>query len=271
MFHTVKLARLFGVDIYLHWTLWPILIYFVLSSFYFGGVPALLSTLSVVAVLFASVLLHELGHSLAARSVDVRTRDILLMPVGGIARLEGAPFPPKKELWITAAGPLVNLAIAVIAWPLSKLLINDANDLSKLYQYTLLDQILVINLVLGISNLIPAIPLDGGRVFRSIVAMRKGHLAATKIAARLSRWVGLLMIVCSLFTPWWLPCIAFGIYLIFASTQELLLARLGAVRQATSESGNWPDYFNPSAESKPFNSSSNDASDTVDAVDVRQI
>jgi stage IV sporulation protein FB len=228
--------------------------------------------LTLFAILFASVLVHELGHSMAANSVDVRTKDIVLMPVGGVARLEGAPFVPKKELWISAAGPLVNLIIAGILWPFSNLQLGNLAELNELFDHALIDQIVLINLVLGLSNLLPAFPLDGGRIYRAILAMRLGHLSATQSAARLSRWTGLLLIVLAPFLGWSLVCFAFGIYLIFASTQELWFARLGAARQSASGTGtDWSDYVNPfsSRENRPEADSR--VPDTVDAIDVKQI
>lgn len=272
MFQTFKLARLFGVDIYLHWTLWPLLIWLFVTSLFSGGGVALVSTFTVIAVLFASVLVHELGHSLAARSVNVRTKDIVLMPVGGIARLEGAPFLPNKELWISFAGPAVNLLIACSLLPFSHVGTSGLFDLKSLYELTLVDQIIVLNFILGVSNLLPALPLDGGRVFRSIVAMKYGHLAATQTAARLSRWIGVLIIGFAAFNGWFLLGLAFGLYLIFASTQELWFARVGAARQAAgAEQGSWAEYVNPFAGSKERANSSSRIPDTVDAIEVKQI
>ncbi len=229
MFQTVRLGRLLGVEVFLHWTLWPLLLYLLLTAMIAGGWAAIATTFSLLFILFSSVLLHELGHALAAESVAIKTKDIVLLPVGGVARFNVHEIPPRKELWIASAGPLANLAIAVMTLLAAMLFANDPIQLDVLPNPTVWGQIIQLNLILALSNLIPALPLDGGRMFRAVVAMRKGNLVGTQMAARVSRWMGIAMILVAPFTSWLL--VLLGLFIILGSLKELFMARFREVLQ----------------------------------------
>ncbi len=178
-----KLGRVAGIDVYLHPTfLLVLLIPGVLS----GG---LLSILLVIS-LFGCVLLHEFGHALMARRFGIETEDITLYPIGGVARLQRMPRAPGAELLIALAGPAVNFAI-VSALTLLGLLGFDA-----LYAHTavgkFLSVLLTINLTLGLFNMIPAFPMDGGRVLRALLGGWIGRAQATTIAATIGRTLAIL-------------------------------------------------------------------------------
>ena len=159
-----KLGRVAGIDVYIHATFF--LVFLFLPRLGRGPVEAAL----LICAVFGCVLLHELGHALAARRFGIRTVDITLYPIGGVARLERMPRAPGAELVIALAGPAVNFAIAAAIGTLffaSALLLGIAWSLESF-----LGELLVVNLGLGLFNLIPAFPMDGGRVLRAALEHR---------------------------------------------------------------------------------------------------
>lgn len=184
--YSLPLGSFAGIRVQLHWSL---LIAFVgLFGWLLWESQSLLLAwrgLVVILILFVCVILHELGHALTAKLFDVNTRDVTLYPVGGIARLERMPRVPRQELYIATAGPAVNLVIAVVL-----LILLVFSGLSLTLTSFLRDPIFVLlfwmNLGLFAFNLLPAFPMDGGRVLRALLAMRTNYRAATRIAV----WVG---------------------------------------------------------------------------------
>jgi len=144
--------------------------------------------------IFACVLLHELGHALTALKFNIKTRDIVLYPFGGIASLLGEA-KPSGELLIAIAGPLVNFAIALVIFPF----LNFPDDPSRLGEIGFIEKIFLANLVLAIFNLLPAFPMDGGRILRASLALLKVK-KATLIAARISQALSLLLLVLAFYT-----------------------------------------------------------------------
>lgn len=189
---SVGVMRLFGVPIRFHFTFVLLLIFLIVTSIgsrQSGPVSAL-----YVGALFASVLLHELGHALVCRHYGIRILEIVLFPIGGISRPERAP-KPREELWIALAGPLVNLLIAaallgLLAWQ------NRVALLAQLAEPTdanLLQRIALGNLILAAFNLLPAFPMDGGRVLRSLLALTRPEEQATRAAAAAGQLLAIVM------------------------------------------------------------------------------
>ena len=177
-----RLGRLFGVDLYLHWTivLVPLILISIMTR---SGVPgdlavqiALITTVGLYSIIYS----HEMGHIVAGWRYRIRTPRITLSPLGGLAHM-AAPAPsPKAEIVISLAGPAVHLLWLAVCWPLLKLL---PSSTPALLYYTV-DWLVWINIVLMIFNLLPFFPMDGGRVLRSILAMRMSPAKATRIAAQ---------------------------------------------------------------------------------------
>lgn len=187
MLSSTKLGRFFGIDFYLHGTFWLLPLFIFFSDVSVGGLARAVFDVSVVFAAFGCVALHEVGHALAARSYGIRTRDITLYPIGGVARLESMPRSPWQEIVVALAGPAVNLVIAIglvagmFAADLAMPVASSTAHLSIEHRFML--RLLEVNLALLLFNLIPAFPMDGGRVLRAVLTVPFGRLRATEIAA----------------------------------------------------------------------------------------
>jgi Zn-dependent protease len=186
-----SIGRVAGIPVRLHWTLLVLVALFGLAQ----GAGAL-AALGGAALLFASVVAHEVAHAVVARGYGIRTRDIVLTPIGGVARLEGMPASGGAEVAIALAGPAMSLAIAAGAWALGLVAGKGviAVVLASLFQS---------NLMLGLFNLLPAFPMDGGRVLRGFLHERLGLRAATDVAAGLGRVIAVAMGIAGIF--WSMP------------------------------------------------------------------
>jgi Zn-dependent protease len=191
---SIRLGRFFGIDTYIHGTFFLFLAF--MAVVYWAArksVPAVVEGVLFLVAVFTCVLLHEYGHALAARRYGIRTRKILLLPLGGVAQLERMPTRPAQELWIAVAGPLVNVAIAALlyvglaltgAWqPPAEIGIAQGHFFERL---------LFANVALVVFNMVPAFPMDGGRVLRALLAMVMDHARATAIAATLGKGFAVL-------------------------------------------------------------------------------
>mgnify|MGYP000145869235 CR=1 FL=1 len=217
---SLKLGRILGIDVYIHVTFLLLLGFVGLAHWLPDrSLPSALSGVGFFMGLFACVLLHEYGHALMARRYGIKTRDITLLPIGGVARLERMPEQPIQELWVALAGPAVNVVIAAVlfvwlnltsSWdPVSSLSMNQGNLLERLF---------AVNVFLVLFNMLPAFPMDGGRVLRSLLAMRMEYSRATNIAATIGQGMALLFGFVGLFSNPMLLFIALFVW--FGASQE---------------------------------------------------
>src|SRR5688572_11364234 len=189
-----------GLGLYIHATLLLLLAWVAIGEYQSSGsAGAALNGVLFVLAVFATVVLHECGHALAARRYGIHTRDITLLPIGGIARLERMPREPRQELLIALAGPAVNFALAVPLYAALAVtgaperLTDLAGGTESITPTSMLRQLFAINLWLAVFNLIPAFPMDGGRALRALLAMRsRDYAKATAAAARIGRGFALL-------------------------------------------------------------------------------
>lgn len=206
-----KIGRFAGIDTYVHasfllvvgWAAW---------AAYAGagtGLAAVLGVFFLLAV-FGSVLLHELGHAIVARRYGIRTRRIILLPIGGVAQLEGEPRTPRQEMAIALAGPAVNFALAAGLFVLSLVFGSPG--------FGLLPSLMIANLSLGLFNLLPAFPMDGGRALRAFLATRMGGVKATHTAAYIGKVAAIALGIIGLFTSFMLTLVAIFVY--FAANAE---------------------------------------------------
>ncbi len=213
-----KVAKIGGIDLRIHATFVILLAWLALVSYrQTGTVAGAAQGLIFTIALFASVVLHEFGHALTARRFGVPTRDITLLPIGGVARLEFIPEKPKQELAIALAGPAVTLGIILILYIVVGLLGLPATLTNETLQHgggrALPAQLMWVNISLLVFNLLPAFPMDGGRVLRAALALRTTYLRATEAAARVGRAFALLFGIVGLFYNPFLVVIALFVWL----------------------------------------------------------
>ena len=184
---TITIGRVAGTEVKVHLTFFLLVAFLAIGGYQQGGPSGALLVSRALLALFACVLLHEFGHILMAKRFGVRTPDVILLPIGGVARLERIPDEPRQELLIALAGPAVTLAIVVLLY----LVLAVAGPEPSLWGLEpagpFLDNLMRVNLYLLLFNLFPAFPMDGGRVLRALLASRLGLVAGTRIAARLGQ------------------------------------------------------------------------------------
>lgn len=190
---SLTLGKVAGISIMMHWTFLILLAFVIFSGVSKGdSLMAILVTIGYVLAIFSCVLLHELGHSLTAKRYGIGTRQIMLLPIGGVASLERIPDDPKQELFIAVAGPAVNVAIAAVLYVIvggMDGIMESAPVAQALNPGNFLISLFFINLILVLFNAIPAFPMDGGRVLRALLAMHFSRSRATLVAARLGQIV----------------------------------------------------------------------------------
>jgi Zn-dependent protease len=269
MFTSLKLGKLFGIDTYIHWSFWWLLLWIGISSGMASGWLSGLTAMLFVAVLFGCVYLHELGHALAGRQLGIPTLDITLLPFGGVARMAAIPERPWQEVLIAVAGPAVNVVLAGML--LTGLVLYGGFSLlmeQSPLELPWIEQLCLVNVGLVVFNMIPAFPMDGGRVLRAVLATQWGHLQATEVAARVGRWIALAMIVFGIVM--WIPSLALvGLFVWIAGMGELMAVRW---RHMQSQVPPRPDYPWQANGRDPWHSSPWDSDrSTIDADEVRPL
>lgn len=225
---TIRLVKIAGIPVRLHWS-------FVLIFFWVGynawkdhlTFMGFVHMQLYVLILFACVVMHEYGHALMARRYGNETKDILLTPIGGIARLEGISEKPIQEFWIAIAGPLVNFAIVALisigllatgGFHFSQLIGGEEG--SESFMSDLFPLLLLSNLMLAVFNLIPAFPMDGGRILRALLSMKWPRRQATTIAARIGQGIAALGFMFAVSQGQWMLCLV-STFIFFTAGSEL--------------------------------------------------
>ena len=184
---TITIGRVAGTEVKVHLTFFILVAFWAMGGYREGGAPgAVLATLSLLA-LFACIVLHEFGHILVARRFGIQTPDVILLPIGGVARLQRIPDEPRQELLIALGGPAVTFAIVVLLYLWLTALGRDPQLWGLRPDGPFLETMMQVNLYLLLFNLVPAFPMDGGRVLRALLASRLGLVEGTRIAARLGQ------------------------------------------------------------------------------------
>lgn len=185
-----QLFRVAGIEVRVHITFLLLLAFLGWGYFVAAGPAAAVHGVVFVCLVFLCVLLHEFGHAFAARRYGIRTPDITLLPIGGLARLERMPDKPSEELVVAIAGPLVNVVIAILLFPFAQGIFNPG--IIESAGVGLLPKLFATNIMLVLFNLIPAFPMDGGRVLRAFLAMRMDYARATNIAASVGQGIAVV-------------------------------------------------------------------------------
>lgn len=234
-----QIARIFDIPLQVHWSFALLL----LGGMYFGytqswDLPQTMWAVSLVLALFTCVVLHEFGHALTARRYGVQTKDIILSPIGGVARLDRLPDHPRQEFMVAIAGPAVNILLSILLAPY--LLFREATRLQVFSFFdrnanvffldlTPVDEFLIalfiVNVILALFNLLPAFPMDGGRILRAILSLRLGRTRATRIAAYLGQALAVGFVVYGFW--YWSPVTAFiGIFVFLTASNENRMVQL---------------------------------------------
>jgi len=223
-----KIGTIAGTALRVHITFALLLAWIWFMHYRIGGTPAAMEGIAFVLAVFLCVVLHEFGHIAVARQYGIKTPDITLLPIGGVARLERMPEEPKEEFLIAIAGPLVNVAIAAVIL----LLLGTTVGLEQIAdienpQLGFLARLASVNVFLVLFNMIPAFPMDGGRVLRAALASRLSWSRATQIAATIGQGLAFVFGFLGLFYNPLLIFIAIFVYL--AATAEAQNAQIREV------------------------------------------
>ncbi len=234
-----RIFRIFGISVELHITfLLFLLVLFPIYWFSYGIISGA-GMIVLFALLFAIVLMHELMHSIVARMNEIEVSRIILLPIGGLASIE-IPEKPKIELMVSAAGPLLNFALAAFFMIILILTVQNPIEVlsearghiepsgigSVVFNFPgILSLLIWINLMLGLFNILPGFPMDGGRVLRSLLAFWMDYTKATRIAVTIGQIIFIVMIILGIFSgDFWI--IIIGIFLFYAGSNELQIVRL---------------------------------------------
>ena len=222
---SLPVLRIAGIQLRLHVTFLLLIGWLALGYYDTGGSAAAVAGLLLIFLLFACVVLHEFGHAFAAKAFGINTPDITLLPIGGVARLERMPEEPVQELIIAAAGPAVNVIIAICLFLTGGSFVYPPTGASSLN-----DILLTINVVLLLFNLLPAFPMDGGRVLRALLATRISYARATQVAATIGQGCAFMFAFVGLFGPSPLgpnPFLLFiALFVYIGASQEAALAQM---------------------------------------------
>src|SRR6266536_405273 len=220
---SLPIFRIAGIQLRIHITFLLLIAWLAFGYYAQGGSAVALSRVIFVLLLFLCVVLHEFGHAFAAKAFGINTPDITLLPIGGVARLERMPEEPVQELIIAVAGPLVNVVIA-----LGLFVVGGAQGLlnrSTVEGGGLIAQLLTINIMLVLFNLLPAFPMDGGRVLRALLATRMSYARATQVAATVGQGFAFIFGFLGLFGP--NPFLLFiALFVYIGASQEAALAQM---------------------------------------------
>ncbi|HOX24836.1 MAG TPA: site-2 protease family protein [Candidatus Krumholzibacteria bacterium] len=223
---SLRLGSFRGIEVSIHVT-FLLLLGFLAVNYWLASrsFDAVLAGVGFILLLFGCVLLHEFGHALMAARYGIKTRDIVLYPIGGVARLERMPEDPRQELQVALAGPAVNvvIALALFAW---LFLAGSVEPVASLGWASgdFVERLMVVNVVLVVFNLIPAFPMDGGRVLRALLAMRMEYTRATQIAAHIGQALALVFGFVGLFWNPFLLFIAFFVWI--GAAQEASMVQM---------------------------------------------
>lgn len=230
---SLQLGRYAGIKVQIHWTFW--LLFLFVSVMVFageGGLTDLFWHFAFIFALFFCVILHEFGHALTAKKYGIGTRSITMLPIGGVASLEEIPENPKEEFYIAVAGPLVNVVLAILLYfivPLDQFLGQNPETLEEqlatITAGNFLFYLLMVNIALVAFNMLPAFPMDGGRIFRALLSMKLGRIRATRAASAMGKLMALIFFVIGLFYSVILAVIAVFIYF-GAHSENIMIQQL---------------------------------------------
>jgi Zn-dependent protease len=224
---SVSFLKIAGIGVYVHWTFPLLILYIVYTNLRAGLDPVQIGwSVFFALTLFVCVILHEFGHALTAKKYGIRTEDITLYPIGGVARLQRIPEKPSQELMVTLAGPMVNVMIVVVLLPFIlglDLVRHLGENPAVISPDNFVINLAILNVWLALFNMIPAFPMDGGRILRALLAMRTSRLRATTIASNVGKLLSIGFIIAGFYYN---PFLIFiGVFIILGAQSELEVVR----------------------------------------------
>lgn len=223
MRYSLYLGRIAGIKILVHWTFLILIFWIVIANMRSGlTTNEIIWSVAFILAIFGCVILHELGHALAAKRFNIKTRRISILPIGGVAQLESIPEKPKEELIVALAGPAVNFVIVAVLYPFAKIDV-EMESLGRIGPGNFLTALMSVNVWLALFNLIPAFPMDGGRVLRALLGFRMPHVRATAIAASVGQFLAIVFVFFGFFYN---PFLIFiGLFIFLGAQNEATYAR----------------------------------------------
>jgi Zn-dependent protease len=215
-----KIGKFSGIDLKVHATFAIIIVWVIYNHIIAGDdLRTAVESLIFVLAIFTCVILHEFGHALTAKKYGINTLDIILLPIGGVARLERMPEDPKQELWVALAGPAVNVLIAFIIFLILFLTSSPIPLINiEIFTGSFLAKLMALNIILVVFNMLPAFPMDGGRVLRASLALRMNYAKSTNIASKIGKAMAILFGIVGLYYNPFLVFIA--VFVWFGANQE---------------------------------------------------
>jgi Zn-dependent protease/CBS domain-containing protein len=218
---SIPILRVAGIQLRIHITFLLLIAWIAFAYYTQGGSSAAVGGVLFILLLFTCVVLHEFGHALAGKAFGINTPDITLLPIGGVARLERIPDEPVQELVIAAAGPAVTALIALGAF-----IGGGSWDYPPTTETSIPDLLFTMNVVLLLFNLLPAFPMDGGRVLRALLATRMSYVRATQVAATVGQGFAFVFGFIGLINPNWFMLIFVALFVYIGASQEAALAQM---------------------------------------------
>jgi len=245
MKRALSFPKIAGIDVHIHWTFSLLIVWIIYNNMRAGlDTTQIIWSVLFILSLFVCVTLHEFGHALAARRYGIKTKDITLYPIGGVARLEKMPDKPKQELVVALAGPAVNFIIATLLSPIilnADFAMDESSKVLIIGAHNFMPMLGMLNITLAVFNLIPAFPMDGGRVLRALLAMKLGRVQATKIAAGIGKLLAFGFIVLGFYSN---PFLIFiGLFIILgASAEEQMVTTQALIVELTARNAMMKDF-----------------------------
>ena len=253
-----SVGRIAGIDVRIHGTFFLLLAWIGYVYYREGGLAAAIDGLVFILLIFLCVVRAQFGHALAARRYGIKTRDITLLPIGGLARLERMPDKPREEVVVALAGPAVNI---VIAAALSIVIgLTSGIPAPAMMEHTgvpLALRLFTVNIWLVLFNMIPAFPMDGGRVLRAVLAMRMNYARATQLAAKTGQAIAFVFFIIGL---WWNPLLLLiAVFIYFGASSEVAVAQMRSISKDLRVSSAMVTQF----QSLPLNATLNEAAEAL--------
>lgn len=254
-FHVGRVA---GIDVKIHGTFFLLLAWIGFVYYREGGIAAAFEGLLFILLIFLCVVLHEFGHALAARRYGIKTHDITLLPIGGLARLERMPDKPREEMVVALAGPAVNVVLAALLWIVIGLTSGVPNpQMMQESGVPLVLRLFTVNIWLVLFNMIPAFPMDGGRVLRALLAMRMNYARATQVAASIGQGIAFIFFIVGL---WWNPLLLLiAVFVYFGASSEAAVAQMKSISKDLRVSAAMVTQF----QTLPLHSTLNEAAEAL--------